>query len=342
MIGLVLIAFTLHWEPRWNMGTIGVGLIGLGRHGMRYAQHLLEQDSQAHLVAICRRQAEAGLQFARHHNLNFYQDYQALIADDQVEAVLVVTAPSLTLPIAREAIHYRKPLLIEKPLAIHAADAREIVQSADRLHVPLMTAQTLRCDATIMKLKETASQIGRWKYLMLTARMEHRDHSAEEIQAWKGRGALLEIGIHLLDLARFLTGEEFREVYCEMDSFAPESPEEQVWARLTTLSGLPCFLDVSRVSSSRMTRAEIVGEKGQTFADWTTPLVYVSTQKDQQEVSPFPPTHTLLHVLNGFFHALSNHTPMPITGLDGLRAVELADACYQSAATGSGVSLPAE
>ena len=274
-----------------------------------------------------------GLQFARRHNLNFFQDYNDLIADDQVEAVLIVTAPSLTLPIARAAIRHRKPLLIEKPLAIHTADAREIVQSAERLHLPLMTAQTLRYDATISKLKETAPQIGKWKYLMLTARMEHRDHSAEEIQAWQGRGALLEIGIHLLDLARFLTGEEFREVYCEMDSCAPKSPEEQVWARLTTHSGLRCFLDISRVSSSRMTRAEIVGEKGQAFADWTTPMVYVSTQKNQQEVFPFTPTHTLLHVLNGFFHALTNHTAMPITGLDGLRAVELADVCYQSAAT---------
>ena len=250
-----------------------------------------------------------------------------------------MTAPSLTLPIAREAIHHRKPLLIEKPLAIHTADAREIVQSADRSHVPLMTAQTLRYDATILKLKDTASQIGKWKYLILTARMEHRDHSAEEVQAWNGRGALLEIGIHLLDLVRFLTGEEVREIYCEMDSIAPKAPEEQVWARLTTHSGLRCFLDVSRVSTSRMTRAEIVGENGQACADWTTSMVSVSTNKNQQEVFPFPPTHTLLHILDEFFRALTNHTPMPITGLDGLRAVELADACYQSAAAGRAMTL---
>ena len=108
------------------MTPIGVGLIGLGRHGMRYAKHLLEEKPLSRLVAVCRRNAQEGMTFAKSNNLSFYKDFRGLIADPQVEAVLVVTAPSLTLPIAREAIHHQKPLLIEKPLAIHEADAREL------------------------------------------------------------------------------------------------------------------------------------------------------------------------------------------------------------------------
>ena len=84
-----------------------------------------------------------------------------------------------------------------------------------------MTAQTLRYDATILKLKEIGLKIGKWKYLPLTARMEHREHSKEDIQAWANRGVVLEMGVHLFDLARFLTGEEIREVYCELDSSLP-------------------------------------------------------------------------------------------------------------------------
>jgi predicted dehydrogenase len=290
-------------------------------------------------VAVCRRNAKEGLQFAQLHNLHFYQNYHDLVADPQVEAVLVVTPPSLTLPIAREAIRHEKPLLIEKPLAIHAADAREIVKSAAAYDIPLMTVQTLRYDATILKLKEMAPRIGKWKYLQLTARMEQREHSREEIQAWENRGVLLEMGIHLLDLARFLTGEEIQEVYCELDRIGPDAPEDQVWIRLTTPSGLRCFLDTSRVSSNRVTRAEIVGEKGQACADWTTSMVHVTTHQTQRDEYQLPPTHTLLSVLQDFFQALENHSPMPITGLDGQRAVELADACYESAASGRPIRL---
>ncbi|UCE64097.1 MAG: Gfo/Idh/MocA family oxidoreductase [Nitrospirota bacterium] len=321
------------------MTPIGVGLIGLGRHGMRYARHLLEDIHQARLVAVCRRNAKEGLHFAKSHNLHFYKDFRDLIADPQVEAVLVVTAPSLTHPIGLEAIGKEKPLLIEKPLAIHGADARRIVESASAHSIPLMTAQTLRYDASILKLKELARRIGKWKYLPLTARMEHREHSKEDIQAWDNRGVVLEMGVHLFDLARFLTGEEIREVYCELDSDGPKGPEDQAWIRLTTHSGLPCFLDVSRVSSNRVTRAEIVGEKGQADADWSKSTVHLATHQNQPEEYQLPATHTLLSVLQDFFQALKNQSPMPITGLDGQRAVELADACYESAAAGRPIAL---
>ena len=251
----------------------------------------------------------------------------------------MVTQPSLTLSIAREAIRHGKPLLIEKPLAIQASDAHEIVQLAARNHIPLMTAQTLRYEATIIKLKEMAPQIGKWKYLPLTARMEQRHHSTEDIKAWDGRGALLEIGIHLLDFARFISGEEIQEVYCELVRPAPHMPEDQAWVRLTTFSGLRGYLDVSRVSNHRITRAEIVGEQGQACADWTTSTVQVATDLTHREEYPVFRTHSILSVLKDFFHSLENHLPMPVTGLDGQRAVEIAEACYESAATGRPVTL---
>ncbi len=306
---------------------------------MRYAQHLLRDIPQARLVAVSRRNAHKGLEFAQNYHLHFYQDFRDLITDPQVDAVLVVTAPSLTLPIAREAIRHKKPLLIEKPLAIHVADAREIVESALARDVPIMTAQTLRYDATILKLKEVAPRIGKWMYLPLTARMEHRRHPKEDNQAWENRGVILEMGVHLFDLARFLTGENIREVYCESDKLGTETPEDQAWIRLTTNSGLRCYLDVSRVSSHRVTRAEIVGEQGYAYADWAKSTVHLSTPQSQGENYQFPPTLTLVSVLQGFTQALRNHSPMPITGLDGQRAVELADACYQSAAAGRPVAL---
>ena len=317
-----------------------MGLIGLGRHGMRYAQHLMGQIPNARLIAVCRRNAKEGQEFAQRHNLRFYQDYRVLLADPQVEAVLVVTAPSLTLPIAREAIRNKKPLLIEKPLAIHSADAREIVEGATKNHIPLMTAQTLRYDPTIQKLREIAPRVGKWRYLSLTCRVEHRDHSMKEMLAWENRGVLLEVGIHLLDLTRFLTGEEIQEVYCELDQPGePDTPENRCWARLTTISGMHCSLDVSRVSSNRVTRAEIVGVEGQACADWNASRVYIATQQNQKEEYSLTPTPTLLCVLRDFFQALENRFPMPITGIDGLRAVEIANACYESAATGRPVVL---
>jgi len=140
----------------WEVDVPGlrIGLIGLGRHGMRYAQHMRELAPRATLVAVCRRDALQGAAFADTHGLRFHNDFRALIADPHVDAVVVVTPPSLTSVICGEAIRANKPLLIEKPLAMSGAVARTMAEAAESARVPLMTAQTLRFDSTIQALEQ--------------------------------------------------------------------------------------------------------------------------------------------------------------------------------------------
>ncbi|GJL65451.1 MAG: inositol 2-dehydrogenase [Nitrospirales bacterium] len=318
---------------------MNLGLIGLGRHGTRYAQHLLAPDSPGRLVAICRRDATKGQAFAKESSLRFHQDYQSLIHDSEVDAIIVVAPPSLTLPIAIEAIQRGKPLLIEKPLAVSGSDARQIVEHASHAKVPIMTAQTLRYDMTISKLREWAQDIGEWQKLSLTARLEHRPHSQEDTKAWNNRGALLEIGVHLLDLTRFLTGEEIDEVQCETNQLTPQIPEGHAWGRLTTQSGRPCLFDVSRLSDSRMTEIEIIGQTGHIYANWTTSTITRHHKNNTPEELQLSPRPTIPFVINDFIQALHARTAMPITAEDGLRAVEIAEACYQSAAQKRAVTL---
>ena len=106
---------------------------------MRYARHLLDPLPNARLVAVCRRTADQGSAFADDHSVKFYQDYHDLIADSNVEAVVVATPPSATLPICLDAVYARKPVLIEKPLAPTGAEAREMVRAAESYGTPLMT-----------------------------------------------------------------------------------------------------------------------------------------------------------------------------------------------------------
>jgi len=93
--------------------SIGIGLIGLGRHGSRYATHLLDDSiPRARLTAICRRNRAEGASFADRHALRFHEDYRALIADPAVHAIVVVTPPALTPQISLEAVRARKAMLI--------------------------------------------------------------------------------------------------------------------------------------------------------------------------------------------------------------------------------------
>jgi predicted dehydrogenase len=317
-----------------NTLPIGVGLIGVGRHGIRYARHLLHDVPGAVLKAVCRRRPEQGLDLPGAESVRVYGEAQALIEDPSVEAIIAVTPPIFSPDICRLAVQARKPLLIEKPLAASGADARAMVTEARQAGVPLMTAQTLRFDATIQEIQRRRGLIGRSERLLLTSHIEPKKTAPNHAEGYGKRGALLEIGVHLLDLVRFLTGEEVREVSCRMDQVPPTAPDTVVYARLMTQGGTECILDAARPMGERVGSVEWIGSEGRLLADWTHRRFCWAGTGGEHEETEFPQSPTVLSTMMAFLQAVEHGTPMPITGEDGCRAVEIADACYRSAQAG--------
>src|SRR6266571_2651432 len=67
--------------------SIGIGLIGLGRHGGRYAQHLLDGITGCHLVAVSRRDRTAGQAFARSAGVVFVPDWREMVERKDIDAI---------------------------------------------------------------------------------------------------------------------------------------------------------------------------------------------------------------------------------------------------------------
>ncbi len=311
-----------------------IGLIGVGRHGSRYIHHLLHDLPEVELVALCRKRIGERVPSLSTSEIPVYGDYRALIADPNVEAVIVVTPPLLCPEICLEAVKAMKPILIEKPLAQTGREARAMVAAAEEAGLLLMTAQTMRYDSTILLLKDHLQKIGRFRYATLTSRIETKTSIQVPSSISAHPGALLEFGIHLLDLLRFLTGEEVVSVRCELDQLPSVAPDTMAIVQARIASGTQCVLDVARVAAGRVGRTEWVGTQGQITADWihrrVTGVIGDSVPQDWI----VPPQHTILATLRAFIHAIETNTPSPITGRDGCRAVEVADACYRSAELG--------
>jgi len=197
-----------------------------------------------------------------------------------------------------------------------------------------MTAQTVRYESAVLALRNELASVGARRYLVLSNRVEARPDLRDNPADYGGRGVLLETGIHLLDLVRFLTGEEVREVRCEMDRPSPGGPESRALARLRTSGDFCCVVDSSRVTGGRVSRAEWVGEKGQVAGDWIQHRLWRVSSRDVLEEWNVENRPTVVTVLRVFLDALRRMAPMPVTGLDGQRAVEIAEACYCSAEQG--------
>ena len=319
---------------------IGVGLIGVGRHGIRYARHIVQDLPAASLQAVCRQHPEQGFDLSGSPPVKIYGKAESLIVDPAVDAIIAVTPPICALDICRLAVEARKPLLIEKPLATTVADARAMVNMAHESAVPLMTAQTLRFDHTIQRMTELKSHIGLSERIHLISRIEKRTTAPDHADGYGRRGALLEIGVHMLDLVRFMTGEEVDEVRCTMDVRPDTSPETAASIRLVTSGGTICQIELARVSTERVSRVDWWGSQGRLEADWRTCRVscHDGTGTHEFEVSP---SQTVLAAVTAFLQAVRDGAPMPVTGEDGCRAVEIAEACYRSAQlAGAPVILP--
>lgn len=314
--------------------SLGIGLIGAGRHGSRYIRHLLHDLPEVSLAALCRKRIGEGLPSLPTTRIPVYGDYRALIADPTVEAVVVVTPPSLCAEICLEAVKARKPMLIEKPLASTGREARAMVTAAEEAGLLLMTAQTMRFDATILMLKGHLARIGLLRYATFTSRIETKAGAQIRSPVPGQRGALLEFGVHLLDAVPFLTGEEVVAVRCELDQLPTVAPDTIAIVQVQTASGLRCVLDIARVAAGRVGRTEWVGAQGQVAADWFNHRVSGVIG----DTAPFDwavqPQQTVLATLRAFAHAIETNTPPTVTGEDGCRAVEVAEACYRSAELG--------
>ena len=307
---------------------------------MRYARHLVHDLPTASLRAVCRQHPEQGLDLPEASSVTVYKEPQSLIADPLVDVVIIVTPPIFSLDICRMAVLARKPLLIEKPLATTSADAQAMVVLTREAEVPLMTAQTLRFDPTIQQMKTLRHRLGRSERLDLISRIEVKPTAPDHADGYGKRGALLEIGVHMLDLVRFLTGEEVSTVRSTMNVLPHLAPETAASVDLTTGGGTTCRIEIARVPVGRVGRAVWSGSQGRLEADWVQSRLRCCDETGTTEVD-LPPAQTVLATLRAFLQAVKDDIPMPVTGEDGFRAVELAEACYRSAqAGGAPVTLP--
>lgn len=215
-----------------------------------------------------------------------------------------------------------------------------MVRAVRRAGVTLMTAQTLRFAPVLCRLRERVSAIGALEYLSLTMRVERPPHTWLGEPAQAGGGVMIEIGIHLLDLIRFLTGEEAVDVFAMCERRHTTHVEDMAFARFTLGSGIPCYVEVSRVSGGRLCRVEAVGKAGQLAADVDQSVLTQIEARNVIDREVVPDRPTILTVLEEFARSLSSGTPVPVTGEDGLQAVAMAESCYRSAREGRPVAVP--
>lgn len=314
-----------------------IGLIGLGKHGLRYARHITAELPDLQLAAVARRDA-AQLDAVRALGAHAFSDYRTMIAEAGLDLVIAVVPPTLHLDIVRAAAAAGVPLLLEKPAAPTLADGRAMLTALRERPIPVMVAQTLRYNAVVRAMLAARPRIGTVRSLSFTQRFEPSPLDWLDDPERSGGGMTLHTGVHAFDLCRLLSGFEVDGVTCQMQAIRTRRTEDNFAATLALGGGAAlATVACARVAGGRNGHVEVAGEGGTLVGDHVLggASLVVGTRVEPLPVGAGLPT--VREVVREFVAALRAGAPPPVPLAEGLRAIAIVDACYASA-RGGGVA----
>lgn len=207
---------------------VGVGVIGLG--GISNSVHLpgLKRCEQAEIVALCDSDAGRLKQVAQEYHVSHsFTEYEHLLQDPAVDAVVIATPTLLHAPIAHAAIAAGKHVLVEKQLGMTYAETVEMYEAAVTAGVCHMTAFTYRFVPAMRYLKHLVGQglVGLPRQLRVARLQDFPETSLgwRQQRHLAGAGEVGDMGAHRIDFCHNVIGPIARVVGLTR-TFAPVRP----------------------------------------------------------------------------------------------------------------------
>lgn len=323
---------------------IRYGIAGFGLHAVKRLLPGFAKAQNSKLVALSRRSMEQAQRSAAEHHVELvFDSVEALCASPQVDAVFVTTPNSRHLRDVLSAISHSKPVLCEKPMALNATEARQMVTAARTSGVFLGVAHCFRFEASVERFRQriAAGDIG----TPVLARAEFSYWGVGHPRAWMtdlsiaGGGPIADIGVHCIDSLRYILQDEIAEVgtLAQRDQHSGEA-EASAQLNLKFLKGTLGSIAVSLRTQYR-TPVEIIGTEGTLRAydafnverPINLQLWRNSTLVDEQTLSNFD-TYALQ--LDAFSAAIEQKRDFEIPGEEGLKNQLVLDAAYRSIRSG--------
>ena len=203
--------------PEYTGRRLRVALIGCGE--VVRAKHLpaLARVPGAEVVALCDTDAERRERVAAQFRVaRAFGSIGEALAGGDVDAVGVCTDPGSHADLAIAAMRAGKHVLVEKPLALSVAECRRMIEEAGRAGVVAMTGFHMRFHR-LVRLAREQIRLGAAGEIESIRVVWHSPRGDAGIPDWKtrrrsGGGSLVEIAVHHLDLARFLTGADIERI----------------------------------------------------------------------------------------------------------------------------------
>ena len=331
------------------MSALRAGVAGFGLAGEVFHAPLIDSVEGLAVAGIVTRNPErAGRARAAHPDASIVDSVDELWG--QIDLLVIASSNSSHVPLALEAIERGVPVVVDKPLAVNAADAQRVVDAASAAGVGLTVFQNRRWDGDFLTLRGLLPELGtitRFESRFDRFRPELKEGAwREAADAAEGGGLLLDLGAHLVDQARVLFGPPVR-LYAELETRRPGAQvEDDVFIALEHRGGERSHLWMSAVAPLHEARFRVNGTRAGFSVDGLDPqeAQLAAGMRPGDEHYGVAPDATLERgAYQGFYQGvvawLRDGAPPPVDPRDSVAVLHLLDAARRSAASHSVIEL---
>lgn len=339
------------------MKKIRFGVIGAGGIADRRTIPGLLKCDKAELVAVMGPNAERTERLRAKYNAKYaYTNEEELLKNPEIDAVYIASPVDMHLPQAKLAADYGKHILLEKPLALTVEDAEELLAYCEARGVRVAAGFMMRFGTSVNEMKRAyeSGRIGKLisAYAHFTCWYPDIPGSWRQIKEKGGGGALMDMGVHMIDLIHYVTGARTRQVAAMHDTLAFKYEVEDSSNVLLRLeNGALCTVqsNFSIPDEAAKWRFELFGTKGRLMGSeiigqvdgGSVEALYVEDAGGydaQQNGSKAAQVQRLTgefgdlyqRQIDSFCTSLLNNTPFEADAREGLFAQQVVQAAYLS------------
>ncbi len=333
------------------MKQLNIGIIGAGRIGKVHMASITYNVPTARVLGITDVFKDGLQELADKYGIpKIYNDYKEMLADEEIDAVLVCSSTDTHADISIEAAEAGKHVFCEKPVDLTPEKVKAVIAAVEKAGVKLQVGFNRRFDHNFAHVRSLINdgKVGNLELIKITSR--DPEPPSAEYAAVSG-GMFLDMTIHDFDMARFLAGSDVTEVYvnatCLVDPAIGEAGDvDTAIINLKFANGALGVIDNSRRAAYGYDqRIEVFGSLGAAMAANDTPTNVTVMNADG--VSTDKPLYFFLErymqsfrdEMIQFVDAVQNDKPTPTTGLDGLNSILVALAAKKSVAEGRAVKI---
>src|SRR3990170_6116359 len=314
------------------MKKLGVAVIGTGFWGKNHAR-VYKELASTNLIAICDVNAARAKTIADQFGVKAYTNSSRMLKNEEIEAVSVCTWSTILAKEALKALKAGKHVLVEKPMATNSKQAERLLKTAEENGLHLTVGFLMRFIPGLQHIKEAVAtkKIG-----------ELVSATAKRVSEWPERigdvGVVKDTAIHDIDVMRFISNEDPISVYAKTGSMRNKKFEDYAQIMLTYEGGKSAFIESNWLTPYKTRTLTVTGSDAIMRLDYIPQELWVEAAKENLQPK-YPWQEPLKLELQHFSDCILKKQKPMVTGADGLRALNIAEAALLSSEKNKAIKL---